>query len=128
MRDEKRTAIEPRHNKQDSSSVVSPSNLDMLDSLAGLVADRLQIGDVIRAQNKVLLEEYTGMRPLLSVKDVAKTLNISTRSVETLIAQSKLRPLWIKGQRRFHPDVVAAYIRSCEVRKRRRKKKPSRSR
>ena len=30
------------------------------------------------------------------------------------IAAGKIKPLWIQGQRRFHPDNVMAYLRTCE--------------
>ena len=69
--------------------------------------------DRVRALNEELLREHTALKPLMSVQDVARTLNVSTRTTETLIASGKLHPLWIKGQRRFDPDTVAAYMRSC---------------
>ena len=58
------------------------------------------------------------MKPLMSLDDVAQTLGVSSRTVESLIGKGKLRPLWIKGQQRFHPDIVAAYLRQCEKRSR----------
>lgn len=73
-----------------------------------------QITEVVRSLNEQLLKEYAVLKPLMRVQDVAKTLGISSRTVETLIAQGKLRPLWIKGQRRFHTDAIEAYLRSCE--------------
>lgn len=52
--------------------------------------------------------------PLLTVKDLARTLNVSARTVESLIAAGKIRPLWVAGQRRFHPDAINAYLRSVD--------------
>ena len=73
-----------------------------------------QIIEVVRSLNEQLFKEYAALKPLMRVQDVAKTLGVSSRTVETLIAQGKLRPLWIKGQRRFHTDAIEAYLRSCE--------------
>ena len=77
----------------------------------------------IRALNDQLLQEHAALKPLMSVEDVARTLNVSARTVENLIGQGKLRPLWIKGQRRFHPDAVDAYVRACEQKPRSRKRR-----
>ena len=80
-----------------------------------------ELGDTFRIQAQLLLDEYTGLKPLLDVADVAKTLNVSPRTVEKLIGLDELRPLWIKGQRRFHPDAVMDYLQTCEKPPRRRK-------
>ena len=77
----------------------------------------------VRALNSQLLHEHTTMKPLMSVDDVAKTLNVSPRTVEKLIGLGKLKPLWVKGQRRFHPDAVTAYLRTCEKQPRSRKRR-----
>lgn len=78
-----------------------------------------ELAEIVRTQNELLLNQHMALKPLMSVSDVAATLTVSERTVEKLIVQGKLRPLWIKGQRRFHPDVVTAYIRSCEKKPRR---------
>ena len=92
--------------------------------LEALKADlKNELGDAFRLQAQLLLDEYTGLKPLLDVADVAKTLNVSPRTVEKIIGLGKLRPLWIKGQRRFHPDVVMAYLRTCEKQPRSRKRR-----
>jgi len=78
-----------------------------------------QLTEIIEIQNERLLQQHGALKPLMTVKDVARTLAVSERTVETLIAAGKLRPLWIKGQRRFHPDAVEAYLRSCEKARRR---------
>ena len=91
--------------------------------LEALKADlKNELGDAFRLQAQLLLDEYTGLKPLLDVADVAKTLNVSPRTVEKLIGQGKLRPLWIKGQRRFHPDAVMDYLQTCEKHPRRRRR------
>lgn len=54
-----------------------------------------------------------GPEPLLDVKAVARRLSVSVRTVDTLIAEGHLRPLYVRGQRRFTPESVGTYIRSA---------------
>lgn len=49
---------------------------------------------------------------LLDATEVAATLNVSLRTVEQLIAEGDLVPVWIRRARRFTPEQVEAYIRS----------------
>lgn len=103
------------------------------DELASKVVSLLQvalrehISETIDLHGRKLLEEHITLKPLLSVSDLARTLKVSLRTVETLIAAGKLRPLWIRGVRRFHPDAVDAYLRSCEKRRGRAKKHRTRN-
>ncbi len=117
-----------------TSKEESPGNLnphseavppDVLTAkLEALKADlKNELGDAFRLQAQLLLDEYTGLKPLLDVADVAKTLNVSPRTVEKIIGLGKLRPLWIKGQRRFHPDTVTDYLQTCEKPPRKRKRR-----
>jgi|GEM_PF-5011931 len=87
------------------------------EAISNALKDHLEslIRETVRAENETLLSRHSGLKPLLSIKDVAKTLNCSVRTVETCIAEGAIKPLWIKGQRRFHPDTIAAYIRDREV-------------
>lgn len=72
--------------------------------------------DRVRGLNERLLQEHKALKPLLSIKDVAKTLGISPRTAETMLAAGELPPpLWIGKQRRWHPDSIAAYVRSREA-------------
>ena len=95
------------------------------DVLAARVATLLRpelaahITETVRTLNELLLAEHASMKPLLSVADLAKTLKVSPRTAEKIIATGKIRPLWIEGQRRFHPDTVDAYLRTCEKPRRR---------
>ena len=75
------------------------------------------IREAVRVENEALLARHAELKPLMNVKDVARTLKCSVRTVETFIAEGELRPLWIKGQRRFHPDTIAAFIRAREVKR-----------
>lgn len=70
-----------------------------------------RMSQLIREENAELLEEHLSMKPLLSVEDLAKTLGVSKRTVETIIEEGELSPIWVRGQRRFHPDSVDAYLR-----------------
>ena len=92
------------------------------DVLAARVATLLrpelaaQIAETVHGLYELLLIEHAAQKQLLSVNDLAKTLNVSRRTVENIIAAGKIRPLWIEGQRRFHPDMVDAYLRNCDRR------------
>lgn len=103
----------------------SPPSTDLATQVVSLLQSSLQehISEAIDQHNRQLLEEHRAMKPLLCVGDVARTLQVSMRTVETLIAAGKLRPLWIRGVRRFHPDAIEAYLRSCEKKRRRTRKK-----
>jgi excisionase family DNA binding protein len=48
---------------------------------------------------------------LLSIGGVAEALNVSERTVERLVDDGELTPIWIRGQRRFKPESVRSYIR-----------------
>jgi len=48
---------------------------------------------------------------LWTIGDVATRLNVSNRTVESIIDDGKLTPIWIRGQRRFEPEAVEAYLR-----------------
>lgn len=50
--------------------------------------------------------------PLWKIDDVAAYLNVSKRTVENLITDGSIRPLWIRGARRFHADAIEAYLRT----------------
>lgn len=56
-------------------------------------------------------------QPLLTKQDVADRLLISPRTVETLMAEGKLTPIKVRGQIRFTPEAVDAYVRSAASRK-----------
>src|SRR5690606_7322678 len=49
---------------------------------------------------------------LLSLKDVADLLNVSERTVESIVANGDLRPVRIRGVRRFDPRAVRDYVRA----------------
>ena len=54
---------------------------------------------------------------LIPVKEVARRLGVSTRHVETLIAERLIIPIWIGGTRRFDPRSVDAFINSAAKRR-----------
>ncbi|MFB6230473.1 MAG: helix-turn-helix domain-containing protein [Salinibacter sp.] len=72
----------------------------------------LTLIQAFREENKKLLEEHRKMEALLSIEEVADILGVSKRTVEDIVAAERLKPIWVKGQRRFHPDTVDAYQRS----------------
>ena len=68
---------------------------------------------VVREENESLLAQHVTLKPLQSLKGVAKSLDVSIRTAETMLASGEFPPaLWIAGQRRWHPDTVAAFLRS----------------
>lgn len=75
-----------------------------------LLADYLT--GVVTEAVKSLMVEIRNMNPLLSVADVAKTLNISERKVDDLIQEGEIPVLWIGGQKRVHPDNLKAFLYS----------------
>ena len=101
--------------RQDRSATPPRLPIELLEArLETLKAElREELAEIIRVQNELLLKQHASMKPLLSVDDLAKTLNVSLRTVETLIKSGQILPLWIKGQRRFHPDAVNAYLHAC---------------
>lgn len=77
-----------------------------------------EVVERVRRSNRELLQSYQSIKPLMSVDDVAKTLGVSPRTVEKIIQSGKIDPLWVGGQRRFHPDAIDAYLRhSCDRRR-----------
>lgn len=82
-------------------------------------AIRRELAELIEVKNEELLQRHMALKPLMDLKGVAHTLGVSERTVETLVAGGRIRPLWIKGQRRFHPDTIDAYVRTCARRTRR---------
>ena len=70
--------------------------------------------ETLRDEREELFFDQEMSQPLMSAKCVARKLAVSLRTVEKVVALGELVPIWIEGQRRFHPDVVDAYIRSCD--------------
>ena len=66
----------------------------------------------LAAKLKEELPHQPESEPLLDVGAVARRLNVSKRTVETLIAEGELTPIWVRGQRRFTTDAIDSYIRS----------------
>jgi excisionase family DNA binding protein len=58
------------------------------------------------------IQQFSSQSPLLplwTVKEVASYLNVSKRTVEHLIADGEIAPIWIRGQRRFDRETIKAY-------------------
>lgn len=91
----------------------NPELIERICNLEDLLADVL-----------TLLKSPPPIQSLLDVSDVAERLGVSKRTVETLISTGEIKPIRIKGQRRFDRDAIDAYIRRCaEKRPNRRVKK-----
>jgi len=98
------------NDKDDVANAGGPTSPKMRKEL------RRALGEIVRESNDRLLRQYESLKPLLSIQDVAKTLGVSKRTVEKIVSDGDLRPLWIRGQRRFHPDAINAFVRAQEKR------------
>jgi excisionase family DNA binding protein len=61
--------------------------------------------------------------PLFDLAGVARRLNVSERTVERLVAEGLLTPLWVGGSRRFAPEGVDGFLKRYAIRGRRSTKK-----
>ena len=53
-------------------------------------------------------------KQLLTARDVATYLNLSLRTIETLIAEGQITPIRIRGSRRFAPEAIEKFLSSCK--------------
>ena len=81
-------------------------------NLKSLISDLQE--DLANHLTGVLRREKANTKPgpLMDVEAVAQRLNVSKRTVETLIAEGQLNPIWVRGQRRFTRKAIDAYIRN----------------
>jgi excisionase family DNA binding protein len=49
--------------------------------------------------------------PLWTIEDVFTRLDVGKRTVEKIIDAGGITPIWIRGQRRFEPEAIEAYLR-----------------
>lgn len=47
---------------------------------------------------------------LLDIEEVAEYLQVSKRTVETLVAEGEIKPIWVRGQRRFTKNAIQSYL------------------
>ena len=99
-----------RHHCEPLPPSVLEAKLDVLaDQIAALRADNTQ-------QFETLQQAHSRPESLLCIQSIANYLGVSKRTIETMVAAGELPPpLWIRGQRRWHPDTIAAFLRSREV-------------
>lgn len=86
------------------------------------------IRETIRDELSDWLRRSREPPPLLSVEGVARRLSVSVRTVESLIAEGEIAPVWVRGQRRFTVEAVDAFIRSCPGGRSNLRRKPHRKR
>lgn len=72
--------------------------------------------ELLQGFRNVLRQEFNRFSekrplPLLAVDGVAERLSVSKRTVERLIEDGEIDPIWIRGQRRFCQKEVRDYIR-----------------
>lgn len=77
-----------------------------------------QILDRLSALSATLADKTasTPSDTLLSVDEVASLLGVSRRSVDQIIAEGDLKPLYIRSARRFSRSTIDAYLRRCASR------------
>lgn len=71
-----------------------------------------------REATQQVLAEYKGLKPLLTLKDLEKTIG----KKRDWIRQHGPQPLVLGTELRWHPDTVAAWLKQQEKNKRRRKR------
>lgn len=54
-----------------------------------------------------------GQAELMTVAEVAQYLRVSQRTVEKLIKDGRLKPVWISGVRRFPREYIDLFVRNC---------------
>lgn len=77
-----------------------------------------QILDQLTTLSAALTDRSTSPSPdaLLTVDEVAALLGVSRRSVDQIIAEGDLKPLYIRSARRFSRSTIDAYLRRCASR------------
>lgn len=71
---------------------------------------------MVATENIIKPAETGHSTSLLTVKEVAKLLNVSVRTVENEIADGSLVPLRIRGTRRFRQQAIQDYLSSKATR------------
>lgn len=93
--------------------------LALLDPLAKETLRRWLVPVVYHTVHDELERWHASMKtppPLLDLAGVARRLNVSERTVERLIADGLLTPLWIAGSRRFSPESVESFLKRYTIR------------
>ena len=78
------------------------------------VAHAVLTSNLIEAVRAELQSGRIDRQQLLTSKQVANLLNLSKRTVETLVAEGYLSSVKIRGSRRFTPQSIQQFIDSCE--------------
>lgn len=109
----------------EQSAVPSEVKVQADSFLTDLTEFRSAVRDEFEGVAAHLIASTVPRRPrLLCIDGVANHFGVSKRTVERLIADGRLRPVWVGGQRRFTAEAIAAFERAGErPRKRRRKQR-----
>lgn len=83
-----------------------PEGENLLDTVRSLRDEVHSLQSAVNA----LEAAQSGLR---TASGVADYLGVSLRTVETLISLGELRPIWIRGARRFTPEGVEAFLHSA---------------
>lgn len=95
------------------------TELTVQDLPAQLVADivKQSVVPALLEIDAFAREHYYTKGRLLTKKDVASYLNVSVRTVDTLVAEGALTPVHVRSARRFTRDSVDRYISGLPARR-----------
>jgi len=98
--------MEPSSTTSNTKSAI----VERLKNEEGSLSDST-VSDLEQLIERIVEDKTDVPTPLWDVRDVATRLNVGKRTVENIIADGKLTAIWVRGQRRFEPEAVEAYIR-----------------
>lgn len=86
---------------------------DVIKALASELEGPLTeaLSNIVRDHLATVLARPSRPEPLLTVGEVADRLAVSKRTVETMIAEGELKPVRVRGARRFERTAIDAYVR-----------------
>lgn len=104
-------------NSQSSAETASHTSVVKKESLEApsALSEELQsfIAGLIEEHLEDLRKEWATEPPLWTPEQVCDYLGIGMRTLSKIIEAGELRPVWIRGQRRFEKSAVDSYVRSC---------------
>ena len=86
----------------------STSSEDRIEELEQRTRD---LEDQVETLRQRLEEAEGSPESRWTPEQVADYLNISERTLDRIFDRGHLNPLWVRGQRRFDPEAVRAYVR-----------------
>lgn len=91
----------------------------VLSLVAEVGRQRGAIEDLTRTVQELTEIGPTKDRPLFTTDQLSQYLQCSVRTVETLVSEGAITPLYVRGARRFTHEAVQAFVRSASGRRKR---------